>query len=56
MLDIVSSCNPVQYQGKLIMQTWENGEKPNFRPNFGPGKIFSWVLLVVSSLLSSYGI
>ena len=56
MLDIVSSCNPVQYQGKLIMQTWENGEKPNVRPNFGPGKIFSWVLLVVSPLLSSYGI
>ena len=27
MLDIVPNWNPVQYQGKLIMQTWENGEK-----------------------------
>ena len=27
MLDIVQSCNPVKYQGKLMMQTWENGKK-----------------------------
>ena len=27
MLEIVSNCNPVQYQGKLIVQTWENGKK-----------------------------
>ena len=37
MLDIVPSCNLVQYQGKLMMQTLENGEKPNF----GPPKFFS---------------
>ena len=36
MLDIVSNCNPVQYQGKLMMQTWENGEKLKFGPNFAP--------------------
>ena len=23
MLDIVPSCNPVQYQGKLMTQTWK---------------------------------
>ena len=34
MLDIVPSCNPVQYQGKLMMQTWENGKNPNFGPHF----------------------
>ena len=30
MLDIVLSYNPVQYQGKLMMQTWENDKKLNF--------------------------
>ena len=32
LLDVkhCASCNPVQYQEKLIMQTWENGEKLNF--------------------------
>ena len=30
MLGIVPSCNPVQQQGKLMMQTCENGENPNF--------------------------
>ena len=35
MLNTVPSCHPVQYQGKLTMQTWENGENPNFGPNFG---------------------
>ena len=60
MWHIVPSCNPVQYQGKLMMKTWENDEKPNFGPNFGPQKSFSWVfpLLVVRncSKLSSYAI
>ena len=28
------SCNPAQYQGKLMTQTSENGEKPIFGPNF----------------------
>ena len=35
MLDIVPSCNIVQYQGKLINQTWKNDKKPNFGPDFG---------------------
>ena len=30
MLGIVPSCNPVQYQGKLMMQTWKNSEKPTY--------------------------
>ena len=36
MLDIVPSCNLVQYQGKLIMQPWENGKNPNFKSNLEP--------------------
>ena len=31
----VPSCNPLQYQGKIIMQTWDNDKKPNFGPYFG---------------------
>ena len=26
----------MQFPGKLKNQIWENGEKPNFGPNFGP--------------------
>ena len=40
MLDIVPSHNPVQYQEKVMMQTWENGKNPNFGPNFGIQKFF----------------
>ena len=25
LLDIAPSCNPVQYQGKQMMQAWEDG-------------------------------
>ena len=25
----------MQYPAKLMNQTWENGKKPNFGPNFG---------------------
>ena len=45
-----------------MVQPWENGKKPNFRPNLGPSNFFfvSWVLplLVVRqySKLSSYEI
>ena len=47
MLDIVASFHSMQFQGKLINQTWENGEKPSFGTDFGPfgpnldSKIFS---------------
>ena len=40
MLDIVPSCNPVQYQGKLMMQTWENGKNLNLGPILDSKKIF----------------
>ena len=60
MLDIVPSCNLVQYQGKLTMQPCENNKNPNFRPNLGPPNFFLMVLalLVVQkcSKLSSYAI
>ena len=36
MWDTVSTFNPVQYQEKVMMQTWENGEKPHFGPNIEP--------------------
>ena len=35
MLDIVSSWNLAQCQGKLMMQPWENDKNTNFGPNFG---------------------
>ena len=47
MLYIVASYHCMQFQGKLMNQTWENGQKPSFGkdfgllwPNFGPPKIF----------------
>ena len=42
-LEIVASYHCMQFQGKLINQTWENGKKPSFVPDFGlfwPPKIF----------------
>ena len=35
MLDIVASYHRMQFQGKLMNQTWENGKKPSFAPDFG---------------------
>ena len=35
MLDIVASYHRIQFQGKLVIQTQENGEKPHFEPNLG---------------------
>ena len=32
MLDIVASYHCMQFQGKLMIQTQENGKKPHFRP------------------------
>ena len=33
MLDIVTSCHCIQFQGKLIIRTQENGKKPHFGPD-----------------------
>ena len=35
MLHIFPNCNPVRLKETLMNQTWENGEKPNFGPEFG---------------------
>ena len=35
MLDIVASYYCMQFQGKLMNQTWENGEKTSFGTDFG---------------------
>ena len=34
-LDNVPSYHPMQFLGKLMNQTSENGKKPNFGPDFG---------------------
>ena len=35
MLDIVASYHCMQFQGKPMIQTQLNGEKPNFGPDLG---------------------
>ena len=35
MLDIVASCHCMQFQGKLMIQTQENDEKPHFGSDLG---------------------
>ena len=51
MLDIVPKYHCIQFQGKLINQTCENGKKPSFGhdfgpfgPKFDPQKNFLWFL------------
>ena len=36
MLEIVGSYYCMQFQGKLMNQTLENGKKTSFGPDFGP--------------------
>ena len=36
ILDIVASYHYMQFQRRIINQTWENAKKPSFGPNFGP--------------------
>ena len=36
ILDIVASYHYMQFQGRIMNQTWENAKKPSFGPNFGP--------------------
>ena len=54
MLRIVASYDCMQYQGKLMNQTWEICKKPSFRTDFGsfgpnlcPKSIFPWILPLV---------
>ena len=39
MLDTVAN-HCIQFQGKLINQTWEIDKIPSFEPNFGPQIFF----------------
>ena len=67
LLDIVSSYHPIQFKGKLIYQTWENGKRKlilgqilaNFAQIWAP-KFISWGLppLIIThcSKLLSYAI
>ena len=34
--NIVASCNCIQFQGKLMNQTWKNDKKSSFGTDFGP--------------------
>ena len=56
MLDIVSSNNPVQYQGKLMIQTCENGKKPSsLRAQFwNPKNVFHEFYLYETDIVLSY--
>ena len=36
MLYIVANYHCMQFQGKSINKTWENGKKPSLETNFGP--------------------
>ena len=36
MLDIIASYHCMNFQEKLMNQTWENGKKPSFGTDFGP--------------------
>ena len=35
MLYIVASYHCMQFQGKLMNQTWQNDKKPSFEPDYG---------------------
>ena len=39
MLAIIASYHWMQFQGKLMIQTQENGEKPHFGSDLGPREI-----------------
>ena len=57
MLGFVPSCILVQYQGKLMIQTWGNDKNPTFGPNMPPLPpqfFFSLIVVRQCSKLSSY--
>ena len=35
-VDWVASYHRIQFHGKLMIQTQENGKKPHFKPDLGP--------------------
>ena len=35
MLEVIASYHFMQFQGKAMTQTWENGKKPSFETDFG---------------------
>ena len=39
MLDVIASYHCMQFQGKLMNQTWENGKIPSFGTDFGPFRL-----------------
>ena len=57
MLYIVARYHCMQFQGKPMNQSWENGKKPSFGPAFclflcifGPQKVFLWILTLLDVL------
>ena len=47
MLGIVASYHCIQFQRKIMNQTFKNGRKPSFGPDFGlvwAPRFFSWIL------------
>ena len=41
MLDIVPSCNPVEYRKNAMMQTQENGKNSSYHPIQFPRKLMN---------------
>ena len=65
MLDIVASYHCMEFQGKLMNQTWENSKKTNFGPDLGPFDpnlkhqfLFSktWLRLSIDIMISYHGV
>ena len=60
MLNIVASYHCIQFQGKLMIQTQENGEKPHFGPDLGllgpkSGREFFFLKNLASSVTRYHG-
>ena len=58
MLDIIASYQCMQFQGKIMNQTWENGKKPSLRPDFvqispNSGRHFFFFFFFFKNLASS---
>ena len=53
MLYMFASYHCMQFQGKIMNQTWENGKKPGFGHDFGP-KLFTKIWLCQSLIMVNY--